>query len=210
LAKEHEKDANTEAIMRYAYYYMEWYFKQLRDLDVFNKKSSQTGEPLHAGVFIGDCKGADMVEKELAFADFVKFSTFAFPYAMDVYKIWNRHYPGLVHGVYMVNAPKRMAKFAINMARPVVRSDLLDRLHVFGRKPAKWQPLLLEKFGAQNLVERFGGTRPLGENYFKNAGKYIPDPKDVIKEFAKEGTATGLMKVFEKEGLDKLVSKISS
>ena len=45
------------------------------------------------------------------------------------------------------------------MVKPFVTADAIDRVKIFGRKPAKWQKGLLEHIPADQLSPEYGGTK---------------------------------------------------
>jgi len=97
--------------------------------------------------------------KGIKLTDFTKYVKKVLPLALDTLKTFEENYPGIMHELILVNAPKKAIRLVLTMLRPVVKTELLDRVHVYGRKSHKWIPILLAKIDTNVLPTRLGGTK---------------------------------------------------
>jgi len=137
-----EKDNSV----RYGYFMAEKVGQAIRDA------AKITSNPVGSVTVLGDMKS-------VKFTDYTKYVTKVLPLVRDTMKTFEDNYPGICHELIIVNAPKKAIRLLLTMLRPVIRSDLLDKVTVYGRKPEKWKPILLEKIDANVLPQRYGGTR---------------------------------------------------
>jgi len=131
-----------EEIVRYAHYEGEKLMKLMRETSTLERPVQQSFAIIDA--------------KKFTFKQMT--SPGAMELALDGLKRTQLYYPDTLKALVVVNAPK-VAKLAYKIVKPLVPERELGKVKIFPKLNVKVKKFLLERIDADQLPEKYGGTK---------------------------------------------------